>query len=161
MNRGLFGQNTKPIALAPASTAASASSRRVMPQIFTNIQLTPASSHHNGHQGHEAPSLSLVVHGSDLCVLSDLCVHGGGRGSEQLLELRAWIRGRHEPFAYEKRAIAERAQPFEILRALEPALADGDDFARHPPDQLFGGVHVDLERPEVPVVHADDSRARV
>jgi hypothetical protein len=35
MKRGLFGQNTKPIAPAPAATAASASSSRVMPQIFT------------------------------------------------------------------------------------------------------------------------------
>ena len=37
---GLPGQNTNPRALAPAPTAASASSRRVMPQIFTNM--TPA-----------------------------------------------------------------------------------------------------------------------
>ena len=36
-NRGLFGQNTKPSAPAPSSTAASASSSRVMPQIFTSI----------------------------------------------------------------------------------------------------------------------------
>src|SRR5215467_11978860 len=36
-HRGLFGQNTKPIACAPQATAACASSTRVMPQIFTNV----------------------------------------------------------------------------------------------------------------------------
>src|SRR5919108_236691 len=35
MNRGLSGQNTNPSAPAPASTAAHASSARVIPQIFT------------------------------------------------------------------------------------------------------------------------------
>src|SRR5437867_12381931 len=129
MNRGLFGQNTNPIALAPASTAASASSSRVIPQIFTNIQLTPTSTHHNGHQGHHAGFLSSVIHNSDLCVPCDLCVHCVGRGSEQLLELRAWLRGRHESFPDQKRAIPERAQARDILGAPEPALADGDDVA--------------------------------
>src|SRR5262249_62406777 len=66
--RGLLGQKTKPIALAPASTAASASSRRVMPQIFTNIRLTPTPSRHNGHDGHEGPSLSFVIDHRDRCV---------------------------------------------------------------------------------------------
>jgi hypothetical protein len=38
MKRGLPGQKMKPIALAPASAAAKASSTRVMPQIFTNMR---------------------------------------------------------------------------------------------------------------------------
>src|SRR5437773_1950524 len=53
MNRGLSGQNTNPIAPAPATTAASASSMRVIPQIFTNMGIVLAPVEHNGHEGHK------------------------------------------------------------------------------------------------------------
>ena len=43
MQRGLPGQNTKPNAVAPHSTAHAASSIRVMPQIFTSIGSIPLS----------------------------------------------------------------------------------------------------------------------
>src|SRR5262249_37526666 len=120
MNRGLFGQKTKPIALAPASTAASASSRRVMPQIFTNIRLTPTPSRHNGHDGHEGPSLSFVIDHRDRCVPRVL---RGDVAAEQLRQRDSRIGRRHQALSDQKRAIAERAQAIEIACALQAALA--------------------------------------
>src|SRR5262245_1292233 len=135
MHRGLPGQNTNPRAPAPHSTAAAASSARVMPQIFTNTkgpilgtqQSTPTQ---NSSRFHHCDLRAL-------CVLCDLCALCAGRGSEQRLELLAWLRGRHEPFADQKRAIAKTAQPQEIRGRPQPALADPDDFGRHLRDQFL------------------------
>ena len=137
MNRGLFGQNTNPSAPAPQATAASASSRRVMPQILTSIvsrvseQARPFSGRQLAREAARAP------------------VPG------------ARIRLRHEPLADQERAIAERVEPHEIGGGVQPALADGDHVRRHLRDQRLRRVDVDLERPQVPIVHADDARAGI
>src|SRR5262245_49490893 len=125
MNRGLFGQNTKPMALAPASTAASASSSRVIPQIFTNIARAPAPRHHTWTRWTPcALSLSREIHGLELSVLRVLC---GGVALEQPRQRESRILRGHQPLTDQERAIAERTQARDIVRALQPAFADRDD----------------------------------
>src|SRR5436190_12333095 len=118
MQRGLPGQNTNPSAPAPHSTAAAASSIRVIPQILTSIghsrgAYPPDRTPKTLRQG------SCRFGHSDLCVLCVLCdlrvlchlgVLCGGRGSEQLLELLARLRSRHESLSDQECAIPEAAQ---------------------------------------------------
>src|SRR4051812_44349217 len=113
MTRGLSGQNTNPIALAPASAAAIASSTRVTPQIFTNIvrSLDDLELRHP------------VVLGASR-VLTALRVL---RVREQRGEPRVRLRRGHQLLADQERPISERAEPREIGSGLQTALAHGDD----------------------------------
>src|SRR5215510_11392397 len=90
MYRGLPFQNTNPIAVAPSRTAWSASPTRVIPQIF-RIGARLAG-------GFE----SALIH----ALRSDPRWHAPDRG-------------RHEPFADQKRAIPGRGQAFEIASGLQ------------------------------------------
>ena len=47
------------------------------------------------------------------------------------------------------------------VAAIAAAAIDGDHISRHLRDQRFGRVHVDLQRPQVAVVDADDPRTGV
>src|SRR5262245_3874852 len=136
MKRGLPGQKTNPSALAPASTAAFASSRRVMPQIFTSIGVSLTLMEHKGHTGHKGTSVSCRSRRPQnrLCVYCVLCVPAA---LEQLPKLLPRIRRRHEPLADEKRAVAEAAQPREIVRGLQATLAHCHDLAWNPRDHLL------------------------
>src|SRR6185503_15406069 len=124
----LLGQNTNPSAPAPHSTAAAASSARVMPQIFTT------KPHPGDSYSCDLRDLCALCALCVLCYLCVLCVRCG-RG-EQLLQLFAWVRGGHEPLADQERAIAELAQPKEIRGRPQSALADRDDFRWYLGDQL-------------------------
>src|SRR5882724_6856911 len=84
------------------------------------------------------------------CFLRVLCV--SRRGGEKDLERRARFGGCHEMFSDEERTIAELPETHEILRGAQTAFADRDDLLRHPGDQFFRRMHVDLEGPEVSIV---------
>src|SRR5439155_24706779 len=73
MKRGVFSTKMKPSASAPASTAVSASSRLVMPQILTRVVIVEWG-------GRDAPPISPPVRGApDSCVLPAPRFFGGAR----------------------------------------------------------------------------------
>src|SRR5436305_9662659 len=102
--RGLSGQNTKPIALAPASAAAIASSTRVTPQIFTNI-------------ARSLDDLELR-HPGVLCTLAVVTAFRVLRAREQRGQPRVRVRRGHQLLADQERPIPQRAEPREIGRGL-------------------------------------------
>src|SRR4051812_29022660 len=91
--RGLFGQNTNPIALAPASAAAIASSTRVTPQIFTNI-------------ARSLDDLELR-HPAVLCATRVLTILRVLRAREQCGQPRVRFRRAHQLLADQERPIPE------------------------------------------------------
>src|SRR5580704_3338820 len=98
MYRGLFSQNTNPIAEAPAAAAASASSGRVMPQIFTSIGATSSADQTQRTQRTRRKEqswfgLSVLHVPCTLCVLCVLCVDAA---LEQAGERGPGISRRHQ-----------------------------------------------------------------
>src|SRR5690242_13209617 len=96
--RGLFGQNTNPTALAPASAAATASSTRVTPQIFTNI----------GRSLDDLEPRRLALRVLGIAPRRILCVLDAGEQTRQTL---AGNPRRHQLLADQERPISERAEP--------------------------------------------------
>src|SRR5262245_61117283 len=94
--RGLRGHRTKPRAVAPCSTACSASVSRVTPHTLTNMV----------HLARDGPP----------------CAH-------QIPNRTGGIGIRHEALADQKRAVAGRGEPVELVVRLEAALAHADRVA--------------------------------
>src|SRR5215212_1871932 len=89
MNRGLLGQKIRPIARAPAATAACASSARVMPQILISI-----------YQNHSTQSTKNDLKKSKVIPsYLDLC--------NEFSQRRTWITRGHEPFTDQECVIPE------------------------------------------------------
>src|SRR5262249_30971431 len=124
MKRGLSGQKTKPIARAPASTAATASSTRVMPQIFTSTGTPPAPNARHEHDRRKGRTEIGSWPG-----LRAGCVScGSAAGLQQSLERPSRVLRGHELLADQKRPEAEGAQFSDLIRALQTAFTDGHDM---------------------------------
>src|SRR5262245_26694101 len=167
MKRGVFSTKMNPSASAPASTAMSASSRLVMPQIFTRGIIEWV--------GRDAPPISppaRVVTGHYV-LLAPRCAPGGATLRSRVLlawrpsavhqcqfaALRGDVVGADEAFADEDCVGAGGGDLMDVGRAEEAALADHDRPERNQRQELERGGDARLERGEVAVVDPDDAAA--
>ena len=56
--------------------------------------------------------------------------------------------------------VSRRSQASQILARLQPALGDRDHFVRNQFDCALARLRIDRQRSKIPIVHADDRRAR-
>src|SRR5207253_1461185 len=170
MKRGVFSTKMKPSASAPASTAVSASSRLVMPQILTRVVIVEWG-------GRDAPPISPPVRGAPRsCVqsaspvrgawclrgrpaLSASCVRRSRVSQRQLAELGGDVGGADEAFADEDRVGAGRGDLANVGAGEEAALADHDRTRRDQRQELERRRDARLERGQIAVVDPDDAAA--
>src|ERR671931_295494 len=107
MNRGLSRQNTKPSAFAPASTAASASTSRVIPQILISTSLEPSVAPDAGRRQFAARR-------------------------EKFLQRRARVARGHEALANQERATPVLPELQDVVMRLQPAFAHRNHVGRNP-----------------------------
>src|SRR5579875_1152507 len=120
------GHWMRPSAHAPAATAASASSRRVMPQ--------------------------NLIFGAEPCTPFTV---GAGFSVQQGAQRALHVRRAHERLADEHGVDARRADPVDVGARAQPRLRDDRRAGRHPLAQLEGPLEVDAEGRQIPVVDAD------
>src|SRR5579859_1133933 len=164
MRRGLSAK-TKPSASAPAVTATSASSRFVVPQIFTHVIVAPKLA---------APKNLTRLSGRVGEGRKPLVFRPGfprihaDRPDDRRLGLRQHLQQRfagrlsaHERFADEERLIARLPQRTQLRAGRDAALGNAHHIMRHRLDEAMQDVEVRLEGAQVAAVHADDVGAEV
>src|SRR5579875_1216675 len=120
------GHWMSPSAQAPAATAASASSGRVMPQ-------------------------NLIL-GAGACTAFTV---GAAGSAQQRAQRILHVGGAHEGLADEHGVDARGAHPVDVRAGAQPRLGDDGGAGRHLLAQLEGALEIDPERREVAVVDAD------
>src|SRR6267143_6676584 len=164
--RGVFSTKMKPSASTPASTAVSASSRLVMPQILTRVIAAWV--------GRDAPPTSPPIR-----VATAYCIRPAPRGApagaahgrwvllaprgasrvqqRQLAELGGNVGGAHEAFADEDCVSAGGDDPSNVGGGEEAALADHDRPRRDQRHELERRRDARLEGGQIAVVDPDDA----
>src|SRR5690349_4801549 len=147
MRRGL-GAKTNPTALAPAFTAARASSRFVVPQILIHIT------------GYRLSAIGCSCQWS-VATESFLAWNRTFRLRQHFCERLAGMLGTHQRFADQERFEAGVAQPAQMFSGLDAALGHAQHPWRNQPYQAQRGLKIHVERPQVAVIDADDLKIQV
>ena len=130
-SRGVPGTRFSPIASAPARIAASTPSASVTPQIFTN-----------GRFASLAGSARLAA------------------GLDERRDGRGRVRRADERLSDERRVEADGPPAGDGRRVADAGLGDDEPVVGDELAQADGPLHVDVERPQVAVVQADEPRVR-
>src|SRR5882672_9833897 len=178
--RGVFSTKMNPRASAPASTATSASSRLVMPQIFTRViaewvgrDAPPISPPTRVARAQPAPPISpptRVARAQPAAPISPPTRAAAGllSGSfcllrilkRQLADLGGDVAGADESFADQHGVGAGGDDPADVGAGEEAALADDDGAGRDRRRERERRFEARLERGQVAIVDPDDAAAR-